>query len=163
MSILDKDIEYHIIGDDKVLFERKVFTELVYRIHQLEKENEYLKLSNPEMNIEHFRIINENKRKIDNLRKQNKDLQQELKIMVKDDERSQETIIRLTKENKRLKENAIHNDKVVDKAKWNEMIYKSRCEKASKVIKNKYPVLCESEGDFKEELLNILEGENNGN
>ena len=41
--------------------------------------------------------------------------------------------------------------------------YKSRCEKASKVIKNKYPVLCESEGDFKEELLNILEGENNGN
>ena len=69
----------------------------------------------------------------------------------------------LTEENKRLKENAIHNDKVVDKAKWNEMIYKSRCEKASKVIKNKYPVLCESEGDFKEELLNILEGENNGN
>ena len=34
------------------------------------------------------------------------------------------------KENKRLKENAIHNDKVVDKAKWNEMLYKSRCKKA---------------------------------
>lgn len=31
-------------------------------------------------------------------------LQQELEIMVKDDERSQETIIRLTKENERLKE-----------------------------------------------------------
>ena len=35
--------------------------------------------------------------------------------------------------------------------------YKSRCEKAIEVIKNKYPVLCESEGDFKEELLNILQ------
>ena len=46
-------------------------------ITNLQQENEYLKLSNPEMNIEHFRIINENKRKIDNLRKQNKDLQQE--------------------------------------------------------------------------------------
>ena len=31
-------------------------------------------------------------------------LQQELQIMIKDDERSQETIIRLTKENERLKE-----------------------------------------------------------
>lgn len=36
----------------------------------------------------------------------------------------------LQKENERLKENSIHNDKVVDKAKWNEMIYKSRNEKA---------------------------------
>lgn len=32
-----------------------------------------------------------------------------------------------------------------------------RIEKAIEVIKNKYPVLCESEGDFKEELLNILQ------
>ena len=36
----------------------------------------------------------------------------------------------LEQENKILKENAIHNDKVVDKARWNEMIYKQRNEKA---------------------------------
>ena len=41
---------------------------------------------------------------------------------------------KLIKENERLKENAIHNDKVVDKAKWNEMLYKSRIEKALKYI-----------------------------
>ena len=39
-------------------------------------------------------------------------------------------ITNLQEENERLKENAIHNDKVVDKAKWNEMLYKSRIEKA---------------------------------
>ena len=38
----------------------------------------------------------------------------------------------LQQENERLKDNAIHNDKVVDKARWNEMIYKSRVEKAVK-------------------------------
>lgn len=43
MSILDKDIEYYITEDDRVLFERNVFTELVYRIQGLEKENERLK------------------------------------------------------------------------------------------------------------------------
>ena len=43
MSILDKDIEYYITEDDKLVFERNVFTELVYRIHHLEKENERLK------------------------------------------------------------------------------------------------------------------------
>lgn len=35
---------------------------------------------------------------------------------------------------KLIKENAIHNDKVVDKAKRNEMLYKSRIEKALKYI-----------------------------
>lgn len=44
-------------------------------------------------------------------------------------------ITNLQKENERLKENAIHNDKVVDKAKWDEMIYKSRNEKAIECIK----------------------------
>ena len=41
-------------------------------------------------------------------------------------------ITNLQQENERLKDNAIHNDKVVDKARWNEMIYKSRVEKAVK-------------------------------
>ena len=54
----------------------------------------------------------------------------------------------LEEENERLKENAIHNDKVVDKAKWNEMIYKSRCEKAIEYIK---------EHRRKDEFLNLNE------
>ena len=38
--------------------------------------------------------------------------------------------------------------------------YKERIDKAIEVIKTKYPVLCRSEADFKEELLNILNGGN---
>jgi len=45
---------------------------------ELKKENEFLKLNNPEMNIEHFRIVKENKRKIDNLRKENEKLKENL-------------------------------------------------------------------------------------
>lgn len=37
MKILDEDIKYYVTGDDKILFDRNVFTELVYRIHQKEK------------------------------------------------------------------------------------------------------------------------------
>lgn len=40
MSLLNEDIKYYITGDDKILFERDVFTELVGRIHSLEKNNE---------------------------------------------------------------------------------------------------------------------------
>ena len=45
-------------------------------ITDLKEENEFLKLNNPEMNMEHFRIIKENKRKIDNLRKENERLKE---------------------------------------------------------------------------------------
>ena len=48
-------------------------------ITNLQEENEFLKLNNPEMNIEHFRIVKENKRKIDNLRKENKHLKETIK------------------------------------------------------------------------------------
>lgn len=47
-------------------------------ITNLQQENEFLKLNNPEMNIEHFRIVKENKRKIDNLRKENEKLKENL-------------------------------------------------------------------------------------
>ncbi len=47
-------------------------------IKELQEENEFLKLSNPEMNLEHSRVVNENKRKINNLRKHNKQLQNQL-------------------------------------------------------------------------------------
>lgn len=40
MSLLNEDIKYYITGDDKILFERDVFTELVGRIHRLEKNSE---------------------------------------------------------------------------------------------------------------------------
>ena len=40
MSLLNEDIKYYVTGDNKILFERDVFTELVYRIHSLEKNSE---------------------------------------------------------------------------------------------------------------------------
>ena len=60
-----------------------------------------------------------------------------------------------------LKENAIHNDKVVNKAKWNEMLYKSRNEKAIELI---HKAMVEADitgnGTFDlNELLKILKGE----
>ena len=51
------------------------YEDLHQKVEQLEKENEYLKMSNPEQNMEHFRIVNENKRKIDMLRKENHQLE----------------------------------------------------------------------------------------
>ena len=64
-------------------------------------------------------------------------------------------ITNLQQENERLKNHIqlIPYTKVVRERDR----YKSRLEKAIEVIKNKYPVLCESEGDFKEELINILQ------
>lgn len=52
-------------------------------ITNLQEENEFLKLNNPEMNIEHFRIVKENKRKIDNLRKENERLNNIIKNLDK--------------------------------------------------------------------------------
>ena len=54
---------------------KNTITYLQQRVEQLENENEYLKMSNPEQNMEHFRIVNENKRKIDMLRKENHQLE----------------------------------------------------------------------------------------
>lgn len=72
----------------------------------------------------------------------------------------------LQKENEILKENAIHNDKVVDEAKWNEMLYKSRNEKAREYIKNKQELnkmfgTITLSKDSQNELLNILGGDDN--
>ena len=69
-------------------------------------------------------------------------------------------ITNLQEENRILKENAEHNDKVVDKAKWNEMIYKSRNEKAIEYIKQQdmkyYGAVVENKMKI---ILNILQGE----
>lgn len=48
---------------------------LLSHIEQLEKENKFLRLDNPNANIKHFEMLKENKRKIDNLRYQNEQLQ----------------------------------------------------------------------------------------
>ena len=72
-------------------------------------------------------------------------------------------ITNLQQENERLKENAIHNDKVVDKAKWNEMIYKSRIEKAIDYITTEQLYTNYQWGKSQyvkilKDLLNILQG-----
>ena len=52
---------------------------LMEKLEYLLQENNYLKLNNPEQNIEHFRIIEENRRKINVLRKENTNLKEEIK------------------------------------------------------------------------------------
>ena len=125
----------------KILFSNEVYKLLDY-ITNLQQENEYLKLSNPEMNIEHFRVINENKRKIDNLRKQNKELQQE---------------------NERLKHQLKVQEDLTIKNRTRKHIYKSRCEKASDKLGNykHYSTPTEEQNSENEDIvdsaLNILQ------
>ena len=64
---------YRMLPD--IFYIQKEVRNLQQKVKQLEKENEYLKMSNPEQNMEHFRIVNENKRKIDMLRKENHQLE----------------------------------------------------------------------------------------
>lgn len=69
-------------------------------------------------------------------------------------------ITNLQEENKILKENAEHNDKVVDKAKWNEMIYKSRNEKAIEYMNNTFDITSIKEFyEHLDNIENILQGE----
>ena len=72
-SIFDK------LNDQERVYLAWVHNQKNKEIQELKKENEFLKLSNPEMNIEHFRYVKENKRKIDNLRLVNKRLNNKLK------------------------------------------------------------------------------------
>lgn len=65
----------------------------------------------------------------------------------------------LQEENERLKENAIHNDKVVDKARWNEMIYKSRNEKAIEYLPEIRRTPSYELDEKIDNLENILQGE----
>ena len=75
-EIKEKIKAYYIANDiDKIL---DYIKDLQQKVKQLENENEYLKMSNPEQNMEHFRIVNENKRKIDMLRKENHQLEKEV-------------------------------------------------------------------------------------
>ena len=69
--------------DDLTLFYMWLDTKAKDKIKQLQEENEFLKLNNPEMNIRHFDMIKENKRKIGNLRAENKRLKKTIVIMEK--------------------------------------------------------------------------------
>lgn len=68
---LQEKVNQYENPDDLTLFYMWLDVKAKDKIKQLQQENEFLKLNNPEMNMEHFRIIKENKRKIDNLRKEN--------------------------------------------------------------------------------------------
>lgn len=78
-EILEALKPYNDIKEYPLYLNRKQQDLLYDYITNPQQENEFLKLNNPEMNIEHFRIVKENKRKIDNLRKENKRLKEELK------------------------------------------------------------------------------------
>ena len=68
---LQEKVNQYENPDDLTLFYMWLDEKAKDKMKQLQEENEFLKLNNPEMNMEHFRIIKENKRKIDNLRKEN--------------------------------------------------------------------------------------------
>lgn len=62
------------VYDIPILVEQ--LNKLEQETQQLKNKIEFLELSNPEQNIRHWEIINENRRKIGNLRKQIKDLKE---------------------------------------------------------------------------------------
>ena len=67
-SIFDK------LNDQERVYLAWIHNQKNKEIKELKEENNFLKLNNPQMNLEHFRVVKENKRKIDNLRLVNKRL-----------------------------------------------------------------------------------------
>ena len=177
--------EITIIGDELRIGNKIWYgmsKEILDYITNLQQENEYLKKNNPEQNIEHFRIIKENKRKINNLREENKTLHENNQAM-------QEEMARVWGENERLKDIVIEKDSqikemIIQKTDYTAINilemkledYKSRCEKGIeynnqiiKDIKDFYRPTTDIiySGDSLIEIatnnINILQGENNGN
>ena len=66
-------------------------------------------------------------------------------------------ITNLQQENEILRKNAEHNDKVVDKARWNEMLYKSRIDKATALYLKELNKMQEVD-KLACDMFNILEG-----
>lgn len=128
-------------------------TSLLDYITNLQQENEYLKMNNPEQNMEHFKIINENKRKINNLRAQNIDLQQENEILKINSGELQNAIDNIA-ELLDVPEGMSVED-VYDKVKD----YKSRVEKAIEYIKGQdmsyYGAVVETKMNI---ILTLLQG-----
>ena len=111
----------------------------------LQEENEFLKLNNPEMNIEHFRIIKENKKKINNLRKENKKLKEQISnslklcenLMKEKDKLYNHLCLEMRNDDKKIIKKAIEH------IKEHQLIYT-----------NQY----EEESNFDNHLLDILNG-----
>ena len=68
------DSIFNKLNDQERVYLAWIHNQKNKEIQELREENEFLKLNNPEMNIEHSRYVKENKRKIDNLRLVNKRL-----------------------------------------------------------------------------------------
>lgn len=87
----DKTIVYMICDDKQIKMTRDVFDYLMTvkhynkklkeKIIKLQQENTTLIKNQINSNSEHFRIIKENKRKIDDLRKQNKELKSDIEVL----------------------------------------------------------------------------------
>lgn len=88
-----------------IILSQKENKALLNYITNLQEENKFLKLDNPEMNIEHFRIIKENKRKIDNLREENERLNKDLETAINICNQRQKEIARLNNIINELKKN----------------------------------------------------------
>lgn len=158
----------------------KDYKTLLYYITNLQQIEQDHKETNATLMSELAKLEEENE---DNLRCI-KSLKEQLESVINENQKllekwykNNDNIVNLISENERLKENAIHNDKVVDKAKWNEMIYKSRCEKGIEYINTHkvsdtitFPLMkreqenqvksCfdyEFEQAYKKDLLNILQ------
>ena len=71
-------------NEDTIIDKKECIEALKDSLTNLQEENKFLKLNNPEMNIRHFAMIKENKRKIDNLRVENKRLNNIINELEKD-------------------------------------------------------------------------------
>lgn len=148
----------------------KVYTTISYEegqlllscIQQLEEDNEYLKRLCETQNKREYRS------------KFLKEFQKEHgKNVFPDYDEIYKRYDKLKEENKILKENAEHNDKVVDKTNWEINILKNNRDKAIEYIEN-MPYLQETDKEYEDingntyftykewndsELLNILKGD----
>ena len=114
----------------------------------------------------------DNVNKYEELIEKYSNLQQELEIMIKDDERSQETIIRLTEENERLKasidwwkDRFFGQQEFDDSHRIVAVEYKKRIDKAISKINDLYSYADNEEyvDNYCKDLLNILQNGSENN
>lgn len=147
LETINKYVIYDIEAIKEIIAIKSIIVELTEENEKLKEENTTLIKNQINSNSEHFRIVKENKRKIDNLRKENKRL----------------------KENKLTPEELVNmlNQELVRQNKC----YKSRCKKAIELINKRKEeedngigwVEMRTEEYFEEcdEVINILNGSDN--
>lgn len=143
-KLKDKDWyeELDLTGTKWIELKQEETNLLLSYIEQLEKENKFLKLDNPNANIKHFEMLKENKRKIDDLRYQNKQLETELK-------EANESITWWTN-----RFNAVERD--------NKNLQNNR-DKAIAFINENWGHWCSNHYEYATETINILKGDSDGN